>query len=116
MKIMGNEIDFNQLADEVGVEGETLPILFDALKRECDQLFPLLTDAVALQDFAVMHEKAHALKGIIGNMRLDDLYVITMGFNDAAKAADETFMYEEILSILKDQLDTLFKSFYAQTS
>lgn len=113
MKIMGTTINFNQLADEIGVDVEVLQILFDSLKRECEKVIPMLAHAISLQDFTQMHEYAHALKGIIGNMRLDDLHEITTNFDNAAKVEDQRFLYEENLSILKDQLDILFKSFYS---
>jgi len=116
MDVIGTEVNFNTLAMDIGVEVEILPMLFDALKRECDRVFPMLTNAISLQDFTQMHEYSHALKGIVGNMRLDDLYAIATSFDNAAKSEDQTYLYEDTLSILRDQLDTLFKSFYSQES
>lgn len=114
MNVMNTNVDFNALANDIGVEAEVLPMLFDALKRECERVFPLLADALSLQEFAKMHEYSHAIKGIIGNMRLDDLYVVATNFDNAAKAADESYPFEENLAILTDQLTALFTNFYSQ--
>lgn len=114
MNVINTDIDFNTLANEIGVETEILPMLFDALKRECDRVLPMIADTILLQDFTQMHEYSHALKGIIGNMRLDDLYAIATSFDNAAKIEDRTYLYEENLAILTDQLNILFKNFYSQ--
>ncbi|MHB8100247.1 MAG: hypothetical protein ACYDD5_11755 [Sulfuricurvum sp.] len=103
---------FNSLAHEVGVELKHLPLLISALKVDTDRLFPLLSKAISLNNFGIMYYYTDALKGIIGNMHLYDIYEIITRIDCATKAKDETFLYETNFLILKEEIEILIKNFY----
>lgn len=110
MIIIGQKIDLNMLAKDIGVDAEYLVPLFDVLRRECDRLFPLLEEAIAAQNFPVLHERTHAFKGIIGNMRFDDLHKIITEMDDAAKTDDKEYPYAQTLQLLKTELTRVLDS------
>lgn len=103
---------FNTLATEIGVDLKHLPLLFSALQVDTDRIFPLLEKAIFLKDFSIMHYYTDALKGIIGNMHLYDIYEIITIMDSATIRKDPTFLYQDTLLILKSQIKILIKQFY----
>ena len=106
-------IYFNTLANEIGVDLKHLPLLFSALQVDTDRLFPLLEQAIFFKDFSTMHYYSDALKGIIGNMHLYDIYEIITIMDYATILQNPTFLYQETLLILKSQIELLIEKFYA---
>ncbi len=107
MIILNQTIDFTELANDIGVDVEYLTPLFEVFSRECDRLFPLLENALENQNFSDLHEYSHALKGLIGNMRLDDLHQMITEIDNAAKTGNSAYPYAQSISLLKSEVSKL---------
>ena len=97
---------FNTLANEIGIDLKHLPLLFSALQVDTNRLFPLLEQAIFLKEFSTMHYYSDALKGIIGNMHLYDIYEIITIMDCATILQDTTFLYQETLLILNFSVES----------
>ena len=64
----------------------------ELLKEFLEQIegrFSIIQAAVDSGDTATVGKEIHALKGVAGNMRLDDCYNVAVAIESATKAVDE---------------------------
>jgi len=79
-------MDLNDVIDRFS--GNTALLVRMLKKFPGDKAFSDIESAMAKGDYASASEAAHSLKGLSGNLGLNNLYKIAGGMNQAGKEAD----------------------------
>lgn len=87
-------IDVEALAQAIGIPAKHVPLLVNSFLEESKQISEQLQATVDENDYEEISKYAHSIKGAAGNLRLTEIYDISMAIEKAACEASDSFDYQ----------------------
>lgn len=100
-------IDYEELAQKMGIKSRHIPLLIQSFIEESRTLIQLIASAIESGDYQAIEKCAHSLKGSAGNMQFQQLYEIGKLVEIAAKSHDEGFDYNSYCEAFKQGVEQI---------
>jgi len=102
-----SNLDYETMAKVIGLKPKHIPMLIESFLEESSSILTLLSEAIEQNNFTIIKEQAHSIKGSAGNLRFNELYEMAKEMEHSAQNSDSSFDYKVYLETIKSIISTI---------
>ena len=99
-----------KIAEKIGLDVEDVEELFELYVETTNSDLAELKGAVEVKDAQLAHAKAHSIKGVSGNLGLDEIYELAKEIDNRARVNSLDGL-NEIIQVFEKKYNSLVEEF-----